>query len=85
MNLLLYRVLWGLGVTPWERLQAFGAEQVSLMFDREEQRRQPPYGAALDLGSGTGWSVVDEQPFDTSGMPAVFNKANPRWYRLRRD
>ncbi len=203
MNMLLYRVLWGLGVTPWERMQAFGAEQVSLMFDREEQGRQPPYGAALDLGSGTGfwsvqlaergwdvtgieivpkalraarqrahkagvevrllegsvtalrdtgigsgfrlvldfgtvhglapgevktvarevsavttddatllmyafspgrkgptprglsreeleaayagWSVVDEQPFDTSGMPAVFKKANPRWYRLRRD
>ena len=203
MNLLLYRVLWGLGLTPWERMQAFGAEQVSLMFDREEQGRQPPYGAALDLGSGTGfwsvnlaergwdvtgveivpkalraarerahkagvevrflegsvaalrdtgvgsgfrlvldfgtvhgltpgevktvtrevsavatddatllmyafspgrkgptprglsreeveaayagWSVVDEQPFDAFGMPAVFNKANPRWFRLRHD
>ncbi len=203
MNVSLYRVLWRLGFTPWERMQAFGAEQVSLMFDREEQRRQPPFGAALDLGSGTGfwsvnlaergwdvtgveivpkavraarerahkaavevrflegsvaalrdagvgsgfrlvldfgtvhglapaevktvarevsavatddatllmyafspgrkgptprglsreeveaayagWSVVDEQPFDASGMPAVFNKANPRWYRLRRD
>ncbi len=202
MNLLLYRVLWGLGVTPWEHMQAFGAEQVSLMFDREEQGRQPPYGAALDLGSGTGfwsvhlaergwdvtgveivpkalraareraqkagaevrflegsvialpdtgvgsgfrlvldfgtvhgltpgevktvtrevsavttddatllmyafspgrkgptprglsreeveaayagWRVVDEQPFDTSAMPAVFKKANPRWYRLHR-
>ena len=32
-----------------------------------------------------GWIVVDEEPFDASGMPAVFNKANPRWYRLRRD
>ncbi len=203
MNVFLYRVLWGLGLTPWERMQAFGAEQVSLMFDREEQGRQPPYGAALDLGSGTGfwsvnlaergwdvtgveivpkalraarerahkagvevrflegsvaalrdtgvgsgfrlvldfgtvhgltpgevktvtrevsavatddatllmyafspgrkgptprglsrdeveaayagWSVVDEQHFDASGMPAVFKKANPRWYRLRRD
>ncbi len=203
MNVFLYRVLWGLGLTPWERMQAFGAEQVSLMFDREEQGRQPPYGAALDLGSGTGfwsvnlaergwdvtgveivpkalraarerahkagvevrflegsvaalrdtgvgsgfrlvldfgtvhgltpgevktvtrevsavatddatllmyafspgrkgptprglsrdevetayagWRVVDEQHFDASGMPAVFKKANPRWYRLRRD
>ena len=203
MNVLLYRVLWRLGVTPWERMQAFGAEQVPAMFDREEQERQPPYGAALDLGCGTGiwsvqlaergwdvtgveivpkalraareraqkagvevrffegsvaalrdvgvgsgfrlvldfgtvhglapaevktvarevsavatddatllmyafspgrrgptprglsreeveaayagWRVVDEQPFDTSGMPALFNKANPCWYRLRRD
>ncbi len=203
MNVFLYRVLWGLGLTPWERMQAFGAEQVSLMLDREEQGRQPPYGAALDLGSGTGfwsvnlaergwdvtgveivpkalraarerahkagvevrflegsvaalrdtgvgsgfrlvldfgtvhgltpgevktvtrevsavatddatllmyafspgrkgptprglsrdevetayagWRVLDEQHFDASGMPAVFKKANPRWYRLRRD
>jgi SAM-dependent methyltransferase len=201
VNVLLYRVLWGLGLTPWERVQAW-ADQVSAMFDREEQGRQRPYGAALDLGSGTGiwsvdlaergwdvtgveivpkalhaarerahktgvevrflegsvavlrdagagsgfrlvldfgtvhglapsevkavarevsavttddatvlmyafspgrkgptprglsreeveaayagWTVVDEQPFDTSGMPALFKKAHPRWYRLRR-
>ena len=202
VNVLLYRILWRLGFTPWERMQPW-AEQVSAMFDREEQGRQPPYGAALDLGCGTGiwsvdlaerewdvtgveivpkalrsareraqkagvevrflegsvaalrdagvgssfrlvldfgtvhglaptevkavarevnavttddatllmyafspgrkgptprglsreeveaaytgWSVVDEQPFDVSGMPAIFKKANPHWYRLRRD
>ncbi len=202
MNVLLYRVLWGLGLTPWERRQAW-TEQVSAMFHREEQERQPPLGAALDLGCGTGfwsvhlaergwdvtgveivakalraareraqkagvearflegsvaalqdagvgsgfrlvldfgtvhglapaeveavarevtavttddaillmyafspgrkgptprglsrqeveaayggWRVVDEQPFDTSDMPSVFKKANPRWYRLQRD
>ncbi len=202
VNVLLYRVLWGLGFTPWEHRQAW-AEQVSTMFDREEQESQPPYGAALDLGCGTGiwsvqlaergwdvtgveivpkalraareraheagvevrflegsvvalrdagvgagfrlvldfgtlhglapaqvkavarevsavttddatllmyafspghrgpiprglsrqeveaayvgWSVVDEQPFDAPGAPALFNKANLRWYRLRRD
>ena len=202
MNVLLYRVLWRFGFTPWERRKAW-AEQVSAMFDREEQGRQPPLGAALDLGCGTGfwsvhlaergwevtgveivtkalrsareraqkagvevrflegsvaslqdagvgsgfrfvldfgtvhglapkevkavarevsavttddatllmyafspgrkgptprglsrdeveaayagWRVVDEQPFDLSDMPALFKKAGPRWYRLRRD
>ena len=202
MNVLLYRVLWRFGFTPWERRQAW-AEQVSAMFDREEQGRQPPLGAAPDLGCGTGfwsvhlaergwevtgveivtkalrsareraqkagvevrflegsvaslqdagvgsgfrfvldfgtvhglapkevkavarevsavtaddatllmyafspgrkgptprglsrdeveaayagWRVVDEQPFDLSDMPALFKKAGPRWYRLRRD
>jgi len=202
VNVLLYRVLWRFGFTPWERRQAW-AEQVSAMFDREEQGRQPPLGAALDLGCGTGfwsvrlaergwevtgveivtkalrsareraqkagievrflegsvaslqdagvgsgfrlvldfgtvhglaprevkavarevsavttddatllmyafspgrkgptprglsrdeveaayagWRVVDEQPFDLSDMPAVFKKAGPRWYQLRRD
>ncbi len=32
-----------------------------------------------------GWRVVDEQRFDASGMPTVFKKSHPRWYRLRRD
>ena len=202
VNVFLYRMLWGLGLTPWERRHAW-AEQVSAMIDREEHGREPPYGDALDLGCGTGfwsvhlaergwdvtgveivpkalraareraqkagvevrflegsvaalrdvgvgsdfrlvvdlgpvhglapgevkavaqevsavttdaatllmytfspgrkgptprglsreeveaayagWRVVDEEPFDVSGMPAIFKKANPRWYRLRRD
>ncbi len=82
MNLLLYRVLWGLGVTPWERMQAFGAEQVSLMFDREEKGRQPPFGAALDLGCGTGfWSVhLAERGWDVTGVEIV-----PKALRAARD
>ncbi len=82
MNLLLYRILWGLGVTPWERMQAFGAEQVSLMFDREEKGRQPPFGAALDLGCGTGfWSVhLAERGWDVTGVEIV-----PKALRAARD
>jgi SAM-dependent methyltransferase len=70
---LVYRFLYGLGLTPWERVQAFGAEQVSAMFDREEQGRQPPYGAALDLGCGTGsWSVqLAERGWDVTGVEIV--------------
>jgi SAM-dependent methyltransferase len=33
----------------------------------------------------TGWSVVDEEPADVSGAPAPVKKAQPRFYRLRRD
>ncbi len=71
MNVLLYRVLWRLGLTPWERRQAW-AEQVSAMFDREEQGRRP-YGAALDLGCGTGfWSVqLAERGWDVTGVEIV--------------
>ena len=70
MNVLLYRVLWGLGLTPWERMHT---EQVSAMLDREEQERQPPYGAALDLGCGTGiWSVdLAERGWDVTGVEIV--------------
>ncbi len=72
MNVVLYRVLWGLGFTPWERRQAWAA-QVTAMFDREERGRQPPYGAAIDLGCGTGyWSVhLAERGWDVTGVEIV--------------
>lgn len=54
-----YRLLYRVGLRPWERLPMLPvAEQISALFDREENGRQPPYGQALDLGCGSGiWSV----------------------------
>lgn len=55
-----YKILYSVGVTPWEgsAKQARTREQISAMFDREENGRQPPYGLALDLGCGGGlWSI----------------------------
>ena len=54
-----YKLLYRVGLTPWERLPMLpAAEQISALFDREENGRQPPYGQALDLGCGSGiWSV----------------------------
>ncbi len=31
-----------------------------------------------------GWKVVEELPFDPSGLPESTQKDDPRWYRLRR-
>jgi hypothetical protein len=31
-----------------------------------------------------GWTVVDEEALDTSGLPKPMQKSNPRWYRLHR-
>jgi SAM-dependent methyltransferase len=31
------------------------------------------------------WTVIDEEAFDASGFPGAFEKAAPRWYRLRRE
>ncbi len=50
-----YRVLYRLGFTSWEQMATLPiADQISDMFDREEDGRGPPYGPALDLGCGSG-------------------------------
>jgi SAM-dependent methyltransferase len=55
-----YKMLYQLGITPWEEDPTTGAaaEQISALLDREEHDRQPPFGQALDLGCGSGvWSI----------------------------
>ena len=51
----LYRAFYRFGITPWEEdpIRGRAAEQISLLFDREESSRTAPYGSALDLGCGT--------------------------------
>jgi len=55
-----YRLAYAIGFHPWEDAAAdppFVAKTTQ-MFDREERGRQPPYGRALDLGTGSGiWGI----------------------------
>ena len=55
-----YRILYGLGFTPWEEIgtQPVITDRVDALFEREEAGRRPPYGPMLDLGCGSGiWAV----------------------------
>jgi SAM-dependent methyltransferase len=55
-----YRILYGLGVTPWEQVAKLPdvTERISGLFVRQEAGREPPYGPVLDLGCGSGiWAV----------------------------
>jgi SAM-dependent methyltransferase len=55
-----YRVAYRIGFHPWEDLADHPpfADKLGELFEREESGRQPPYGAALDLGCGSGvWGV----------------------------
>jgi hypothetical protein len=54
-----YRILYRLGITPWEQIaRSPAADQIAALFGREEDGREPPYGQALDLGCGSAgrWS-----------------------------
>ncbi len=65
-----YRLFYRLGFHPWEDLAEHPpfAEKLAELFEREESGREPPYGAALDLGCGSavwglklaarGWQVT---------------------------
>ena len=55
-----YKLFYRLGFHPWEDLAEHPpfAEKLSELFAREESGREPPYGAALDIGCGSGvWGV----------------------------
>jgi SAM-dependent methyltransferase len=57
---LAYRLLYRVGITPWEQMATHGiAQQIAALFEREEAGREPPYGPVLDLGCGSGiWATL---------------------------
>ena len=53
-----WRFAYAIGFHPWEDTDLPFARKISELFDREERGRDPPYGLALDLGTGSGiWGV----------------------------
>jgi SAM-dependent methyltransferase len=55
-----YRLAYRIGFRPWEAAAADPAfvEEISALFAREEKGREPPFGKALDLGTGSGtWAI----------------------------
>jgi hypothetical protein len=51
-----YDLRYRVGFTPWEEIAALPTVNAQLagLFDRQELRREPPFGPALDLGCGSG-------------------------------
>jgi hypothetical protein len=48
-----WRLAYAIGFHPWEDTDPPFLRKISELFDREEKGRQPPYGPALDLGTGS--------------------------------
>jgi hypothetical protein len=68
-----YALAYRIGFHPWENAAGEDAfvDRFAELLDREEQGRQPPYGPALDLGTGSGsYGAVaaDLQPVRDSGV-----------------
>jgi SAM-dependent methyltransferase len=81
---LAYRILYAIGFTPWEQMaEPTIAGQITDLFAREEEGREPPYGRVLDLGCGSGiWAVeLAQRGWQVTGMdfvPKALRRARER-------
>ena len=70
-----YRLAYSFGFHPWEDAAtdpAF-ATKISEVFDREQSVREPPYGRALDIGTGSGiWGIeLAKRGWQVTGIDIV--------------
>jgi len=70
-----YRLAYSIGFHPWEDAASEPefTRKISQLFDREEEGRQPPYGSALDLGTGSGiWGIqLAKRGWQVTGIDIV--------------
>lgn len=70
-----YEFAYRIGFHPWEDAEGQPAfvESISSMFEREEAGRKPPYGLALDVGTGAGiWGIkLAERGWQVTGVDLV--------------
>ncbi len=70
-----YRFAYAMGFHPWEDAATDPpfVEKFSELLAREENGREPPYGAALDLGTGSGvWGVqLAKRGWEVTGIDII--------------
>jgi methylase of polypeptide subunit release factors len=70
-----YKLAYALGFHPWEdaeKQRSFN-ERFTALLEREESGREPPYGPALDIGTGSGiWGIkLAERGWQVVGIDIV--------------
>lgn len=70
-----YGLAYRIGFHPWEdaEVQPSFTDRFSALLDREESGRQPPYGRALDVGTGSGiWGIkLAQRGWRVTGLDIV--------------
>ena len=68
-----WRFAYAIGFHPWEETDPPFARKISQLFDREQKGQQPPYGLALDLGTGSGiWGIeLAKRGWQVTGIDIV--------------
>ncbi len=70
-----YELAYAVGFHPWETAvenEAF-IETITRLFEEEEEGREPPYGRALDIGTGSGiWGIeLAKRGWEVTGVDTV--------------
>jgi SAM-dependent methyltransferase len=82
-----YRFAYAIGFHPWEDAATDPpfVEKISEQFNREEAGRKPPYGPALDLGTGSGiWGIeLAKRGWQVTGIDIVDKALRRARHRVR--
>jgi SAM-dependent methyltransferase len=79
--MMIYTLLYRLGIAPWERYGRAAAARIGALLDREEAERSHPPGRALDLGCGRGQKTHELarrgwQAVGVDNIPRAIDAAN---------
>lgn len=70
-----YKLAYRVGFHPWEDAehQPGFVQRLSALLDQEESGREPPYGPALDVGTGSGiWGIhLAQRGWQVTGLDIV--------------
>ncbi len=64
---------YAIGFHPWEDTDTEFSRSLAALLEREEQGRTPPYGRALDIGTGSAiWGIeLAKRGWDVTGVDVV--------------